>query len=58
MFYELCIKAKNSPITILASRQDERITINVMTKQIRTRVGDKFSPFSQLQYKKEINHLK
>ena len=52
MFYELCIKAKNSPITILASRQDERITINEMTKQIRTRVGDKFSPFSQLQYKK------
>lgn len=52
MFYELCIKAKNSPITILASRQDERITINVMTKQIRTRVGGKFSPFSQLQYKK------
>ena len=48
MFYELCIKAKNSPITILESRQDQRITINVMTKQIRTRVGDRFSPFSQL----------
>ena len=48
MFYELCIKAKKSPITILESRQDQRITINVMTKQIRTRVGDRFSPFSQL----------
>jgi hypothetical protein len=31
-------------VPILASRQDQRITINVMTKQIRTRIGWVFSP--------------